>query len=141
LPKDFIFRDFDTYPSFLPLKVVTRAGTAEGRDVVSWFIERTNTWERFHMENMVNNLKRIRISHEFSEPVFIDIGANLGTYSLTAAAFGYKVYAFEPMSQNIFAIRYAMCQQPDIGKNIVLFEYALGEVVHDCQLVAHKGNT
>jgi hypothetical protein len=34
---------------------------------------------------------------ERSEVVFIDIGAILGTFTIAAAAAGFKVYAFEPM--------------------------------------------
>ena len=44
-----------------------------------------------------------------SEIVLIDIGANLGTFSLAAAAMGFSVYAFEPMLTNIRAVRQSLC--------------------------------
>ena len=44
-----------------------------------------------------------------SEIVLIDIGANLGTFALAAAANGFSVYAFEPMLTNIRAVRQSIC--------------------------------
>jgi hypothetical protein len=63
LPEGFVYRDFDDPGWFHrgSLKVVIRASTSEGKDGVSSYIERTNTWETFHLENMLNNLKRVRI--------------------------------------------------------------------------------
>lgn len=38
----------------------------------------------------------------------MDIGANLGWYSFAIASKGYKTFAYEPLPENIFAMRYEM---------------------------------
>ena len=40
-----------------------------------------------------------------ADGVLYDIGANVGAYSLIAASRGIRVYAFEPMSQNVEALQ------------------------------------
>ena len=40
--------------------------------------------------------------------MFMDIGANLGWYSFVMASKGFKTFAFEPLPENIFAMRYAL---------------------------------
>jgi FkbM family methyltransferase len=61
------------------------------------------------------------------EVVMIDVGANLGWYTLGISASGYRVLSFEPLGSNIHALRYEMCKQPKLAENILLFEYALGD--------------
>lgn len=50
--------------------------------------------------------------------VFLDIGANIGWYTLISASKGIKVKAFEPFSSNAFAIKFAKCMNPKISDNI-----------------------
>ena len=41
------------------------------------------------------------LRHGGRESVLIDVGANIGMYSLAAAAAGFKAYAFEPVPMNV----------------------------------------
>jgi 2-polyprenyl-3-methyl-5-hydroxy-6-metoxy-1,4-benzoquinol methylase len=77
---------------------------------VSVFVNEHATWEGELIENMALNLEIAKKANPNSEVVFMDIGANLGTFTLSAASLGFKVYAFEPMPSNINALRYAMCK-------------------------------
>jgi FkbM family methyltransferase len=56
--------------------------------------------------------------------VFIDIGANIGYYSLLAAAKGAIVYAFEPNARNLWLLRK---NAHDNDLEIAIFPYALAD--------------
>ena len=55
----------------------------------------------------------------------IDIGSNIGQYSLGAAANGYDAYAFEPLQQNWAQICYSMYSNPGFEDRIKVFHTAL----------------
>lgn len=58
--------------------------------------------------------------------VFLDIGANLGFYSLLFAKFGYQVVAMEPMYQNRRAINASLCLNPDLRERVRVLPVAIG---------------
>lgn len=111
------------------------------RDIVSQYIMSSSTWESEFLLNMKNFLQLAKIRNPDSQIVLLDIGANLGLYSFLAAKLGYKVYAFEPMNENIDAMRYMMCKDNDLARNIVLLEYGLGETEEECDLIIHHTNS
>lgn len=53
-------------------------------------------------------------------PVLLDIGANLGWFSLQAAAAGFSVLAVEPMPHNQGAFRRTLSENPDLAARITL---------------------
>ena len=57
---------------------------------------------------------------------FVDIGANLGFYSLLFAQHGYEVLAMEPMLLNRKAIEASLCMNPTLAARVTLLPYALG---------------
>jgi FkbM family methyltransferase len=57
----------------------------------------------------------------------IDIGANLGMYSLHAAAMGRDVYSFEPLRQNWRRLCRSVLMNPGFDERITLFNVALTE--------------
>jgi len=64
----------------------------------TWLIipkNRTYIYYYGHEENIVNLIKKIVKSFN-REPVFFDIGAFIGFYSVLASKLGCKVYSFEP---------------------------------------------
>lgn len=59
------------------------------------------------------------------QPVFLDIGAQLGYYSLAFAARGFRVLAIEPMTQNVLAFKASLCMNaPSISALVTLFQAA-----------------
>ncbi len=57
---------------------------------------------------------------EQKDVILMDVGANVGTHSLAAAAHGFSVLAFEPMHVNIVAIRHSLCANPALRKRVTL---------------------
>lgn len=73
-------------------------------------------------------------------PALLDIGANLGVFSLAAAAFGYPVRAFEALPRNAQAIYQTLCWNPQLQERVTLFPYALGEEEVACRVMSLPNN-
>ncbi|KAL4526841.1 hypothetical protein Ndes2526A_g01269 [Nannochloris sp. 'desiccata'] len=114
----------------------------EGDDVVSRAFRETNHWEKREVAAVVEQLITVadRKGVSRSEVVFIDIGANLGTFTMAAAAAGFKVYAFEPMETNIAAIRHSICANKQFLNNVALIETGLGNEFQTCGLYSGDAN-
>ena len=74
------------------------------------------------------------------DAVLLDIGANLGTYSVMAAAFGYPVRAFEAMPRNVAAIHQTLCWNADLSERVTVFPYGLAEEEAACAVVVASFN-
>jgi hypothetical protein len=46
--------------------------------------------------------------------IFLDVGANVGTFALPVAAHGFRVIAYEAMFSNQLALRLSLCANPDL---------------------------
>lgn len=73
-------------------------------------------------------------------PLLLDVGANLGTFTITAAALGYDVVAFEAMERNVAAIHQTLCWNPELQERVTLFPYALAEEDQSCIVVSIGSN-
>jgi len=60
-------------------------------DIVKW-----GAWE----PNFVNGMLRALQVHADQKPALLDLGANIGAFTLAAASAGFRVYAFEPVPRN-----------------------------------------
>jgi hypothetical protein len=68
--------------------------------VVPWlFSVYPGSWELGDITYVLTALSSVeqKLGHK---PVFLDVGANLGTFTLSVAAQGYPVIAFEAMQRN-----------------------------------------
>ena len=61
---------------------------------------------------------------------FLDIGANLGFYTLLFAHYGYDVLAVEPMLLNRLAIETSLCLNPALARRVSLVPLALSTAGH-----------
>lgn len=69
-----------------------------------------------------------RIAKEFRKGQwFLDAGANIGAYSLRAAAKGMRVLAFEPDPDVRMDLLTNIAMNPSLAERITVSEYALGE--------------
>lgn len=73
------------------------------------------------------------------ESFFVDIGANIGWYTLLALSLGHRVLAFEPMSDNVQLLRHSLCLNPGLDERLELHEVALSENA-DCLLGSNSQN-
>jgi len=56
---------------------------------------------------------------------FLDVGGNLGYYSLLFAQAGYNVLTVEPMTRNLQAIEASLCLNPHLKSKIKVLPFAL----------------
>lgn len=69
---------------------------ARDKYVSRWIVER-GTWEPKYVSGMLTALRASSDRH----PVLLDVGANIGFYTLAAARAGFRVHAFEPVPRNV----------------------------------------
>lgn len=79
-----------------------------------------------------------------SKLTFVDIGANIGWFSLNMAALGVNVLAFEPMQENIQLIEQSLSLEQNVASGIsdriTLFRHGLGVKDQTCVLYSHNIN-
>ena len=69
------------------------------RDIVSHSIRAIGSWELDDTQKLMNLMTCPQ--SERRRCVFMDVGANVGWYSLTAASMGFSVISFEPFRSNL----------------------------------------
>ncbi|MBE0650332.1 MAG: FkbM family methyltransferase, partial [Bacteroidales bacterium] len=72
------------------------------------------------------NVKEFVYKHLDSYNVFLDIGANMGTYSILLAEKGLRGYAFEPIKSNYNATRINLILN-NLDDKVKVFNLALGD--------------
>lgn len=70
----------------------------------------------------------------------LDIGANVGFYSLVLASAGWNVTAFEPMAKNSALIDATMCANPELKSRITLNKFGLGPKDEHCIIISGDDN-
>ena len=65
-------------------------------DFISSWIDKYGIWE----ENNTNYILDLMNDNQNTDAIIIDVGANIGYYSLLSAAMGYTCYSFEPDPSN-----------------------------------------
>ncbi len=63
-------------------------------------------------------------------PLLLDIGANLGWYSLQAAAMGFSVISVEPMASNLGGFRRTLCETPQLAPQITIVPKVVSRSLH-----------
>lgn len=99
-------------------------------DIVSQSICSSGTWE----------LQQTDISDLGKPGRALDIGANVGFYSLVLAASGWNVTAFEPMKTNTELIEASMCANPELAERITLNKFGLGSKDDRCIIFSDDNN-
>lgn len=94
---------------------------------ISSAIARDGTWEPFETEVV----RRLLTAPDRDRPLFVDCGANLGWYSVVAAALGADVVACEPLPANAALLRRNLAdnrpQGTSLRTRVEMHEVALGE--------------
>jgi len=70
----------------------------------------------------------------------LDIGANVGFYSLALANAGWSVTAFEPMAANTALIEASLCANPAFKDKITVNKFGLGSEDDHCIIISGDDN-
>ena len=111
-------------------------------DIVSNEILSTKGWEPLSVYTHIGQLDALarELNVPRSEVFFIDIGANVGAFSLGAAAAGFSVIAIEAMTVNQLALSMSICSNIGMAKSVTLLSVALGRENHKCGVYSGRDN-
>lgn len=109
-----------------------------GEDIVSEYV-RLGGWERVELAELMQVLAEPEVKTH-TPPIFVDIGANVGWFSMNVASHGYKVYAFEGMPQNVELMKATVCASEEGRGNVLLYPYGLGTSIRTCMVISDKSN-
>lgn len=109
------------------------------KDTVSESLAASGIWEEPADFLRRSTAQISRIPRCAGKRNFIDVGANIGTFTLTAATLNYSVAAFEPFLKNVRLLKYSICLN-GLQDRIKLFTVALGEREHTCRLYSYDVN-
>lgn len=112
------------------------------RDIVSKNVGMFGKWEPEETQAMLDRLETVEKTFDLRrEEVFLlDVGANIGWFSLNAAAAGYSVISFEPMASNLEALRRTLCGAPGLQSRVTLFAKGLNDRPGKCKFFADEMN-
>jgi FkbM family methyltransferase len=86
------------------------------------------------------NVKKFVLKYLKNYNKFIDVGANIGTYTILFAKNGLSGCAFEPVKENFFALKKNV-NLNRIEDKVKLFQLALGSYEHDAEFIFTPINT
>eukprot|EP00760_Papus_ankaliazontas_P038724 PhM_4_TR9261/c0_g2_i1/m.75845 len=117
----------------------------KGQDVIIRQLRAYSVWEREKSKQVLSALFDV-VHHFKRQPVFYDVGANIGYFSVLAASHGAKTYAFEPMKQNYEMINCTLQHDREddgvLTSNLELFPAALDvKNSSTCAVYSDDGNS
>lgn len=91
------------------------------KDVVSNYILRNKYWDPEGSKSMLDTLEFYRRKTKLSikDIYILDLGANIGWYSLFLGKFGYNLIAFEPSTKNYQIFKKSYCLNQDTNITII----------------------
>jgi hypothetical protein len=115
-------------------------------DLVSLDIRSKGQWDSDKTRVVLSKLREIPSEYRLpSSKVipFVDVGGNLGWFTMTAAAFGFRVHTFEPMPSNILLLRKTLCenQQQQLKRKQLLLPNTKKKGVELFDVTIHEGRS
>ena len=112
----------------------------KSEDLVSVAISGSNRWEPDDTIKLINALNYYSSSKNITNDniYILDIGSNIGWYTLFLGKFGYKILSFEPSDVNMYILRKNFCLNQDL--NITLIKRGLYTEEKKCDFYISKGN-
>ena len=109
-------------------------------DIVSQTLSQYGFWEGTETKNILLSLlyyaKKKNLSK--NDIYILDIGANIGWFSLFFGKKGYNILSFEPSSSNYYILLKNFCLNKEI--NITIINYGLDSSTKNCSLYHPLGN-
>ena len=118
----------------------------EDNDIVSNFTASPSGWEPQIIQEITNTLQTYSDKHNIplSDLTFVDIGANIGWFTMNLAAFGANVIAFEPMQDNIDLIQKSLEDYKNVENGVSgrvkFYPHGLGTKDEVCVIYSHNIN-
>lgn len=112
-------------------------------DIVSESILTQGAWEASTSVMVLDTLEAAcnKLDVPRDSAVFLDIGANIGWYSLLVAAAGYSAISFEPMQANEKLFRNSICSNPDFQERLTYYNDMLSDARHkNCTMSSDEQN-
>ena len=107
------------------------------RDIVSHSIKTSGSWELQDTQKLMNLMACP--ASECQNRVFMDIGANIGWYSLTAAIMGFSVISFEPFRSNLGLICSSIrTLDRNVANGIKVFDVGLDFKPRNCEMFQQR---
>ncbi len=138
-----------TYNDIAEKRIVRSTLAIDGRDRpiyvfgdesgVSECVRRGDGWETHEITVLSDFLANYMKKHNIGNPrtiSFLDIGMNVGVYSISLGSKGYRVFGFDPSWYNIYAMRRSLCENPTI--DALVFGYGLSNNDTECEAYALK---
>eukprot|EP00955_Chlamydomonas_euryale_P055411 356120-Chlamydomonas_euryale.AAC.9 len=114
---------------------------SSSRDWVSNYIYENGHWENGDVRQVVWAMNQHMQRNPGSKPVFVDVGANIGSFTIPVAAHGFRVIAFEAWSLNQQMLHGSLCMNPELTERVTLFPLGLSDARADCLLASNQNNT
>jgi FkbM family methyltransferase len=97
----------------------------------------TGSWE-----GLSNKLHKLRHSSVPQGSNVLDIGANIGAYSVMAAYYGFQVHAFEPLEKNLALFRASLCANSHVldESRVTIHESLVGDQEGSCSVYQSSGS-
>lgn len=110
------------------------------KDIVSFNVIQNKKWEGHGLKEILSVLRQPVNGTADEDPLFVDIGANVGWFTLGVASQGYRVMAFEGMQQNVELMLASLCANPSFQHLAKLHQLGLGREDAKCLLFAGGDN-
>ena len=126
-----------TQAAYRAIKTNMRLVVYKKNDAVSASIMKNGGWEEPSVYNLYAMMHNYMLKHgqtDRSRMTFVDIGANVGVYTVPLAKAGFDVLAFEPMQLNVDALKASICLNNLSKCKVALYPYGLGTEQQECPL-------
>lgn len=107
-------------------------------DIVSENIYRYGTWESSIVQTILKVLRKTS-ERRGIDISFLDIGSNLGWFTVIIAKHGYNTIAFEPLIKNVEIMSSNICNN-HIESNVTIFYTGLGIKEETCWVISANTN-
>ncbi|KAI9348959.1 S-adenosyl-L-methionine-dependent methyltransferase [Zopfochytrium polystomum] len=108
-------------------------------DVVSDNIATWGYWEADISRGVLEVLHEAE-RHGVKDPLFLDIGANLGMHSIAVLAYGYRVVSIDALTVNAHHFMSTMCRTPKLMERSTFILNGLGSQRSTCALTSSDSN-
>ncbi|KNC84473.1 hypothetical protein SARC_03306 [Sphaeroforma arctica JP610] len=107
-------------------------------DIVSGSLKNEGAWE---YELVKNFWRRVTAAKESPKTgIFLDVGANVGYWTLVGLDLGYSVLAVEPMHENVRLLKITQCLNPQFEGKLTVLPIGLGVKKATCHVMSDNKN-